>query len=68
MSLSEHHLILSAGNSDDGTIWLDVTTGQLSYENYLAILEMLFDEMRDDLDLKLNDEKFQSAIRDLTSG
>ncbi|WP_127849351.1 hypothetical protein [Lacticaseibacillus hulanensis] len=60
-----NHQAFIAGNSSDGTTWIDSTPGVLSYEDYISIFWMLVDDMKEDLGRHLDKKEFEADMEDI---
>jgi hypothetical protein len=64
MSSKNDQQAFVAGNSSDGTAWLQSTLGVLSYDEYMQILDMIVEDMKDDLG-RIDKAKFESDMQDI---
>lgn len=53
---------LEAGISDDDTTWLNSKSGILEFENYLAIISMMVDDMDQELGTRLDRSRFETEM------
>lgn len=63
MSSQEDYPIVTAGASEYGTPWMYVRTGRLSYENYIALIEMLIEQMRDEYGSQFSEARLENDLR-----
>ena len=65
MNSEKNRQAFVAGNSSDGTTWLQSTPGVLSYDDYMMILWMLVGDMKDDLGRRLDKTEFEADMADI---
>lgn len=54
--------VLEAGISDGDTTWLNSKSGILEFENYLAIISMIVDDMDQELGTSLDKSRFETEL------